>query len=181
VSVSAVDEEYHKENVNPIKLEAFDSGDLGDGNSETGTEEESKQLGAYLTTPNLLAVGLGIVALFLLLAIFKSRGSNQRRSKDWELQEATWGLQNQNDAGWDNVPKGTPAPPPAAAVTQTQSSDIYAAANRVQSDSYGRPAYQSPQPVLQPVRNDTLLDDLIEKPAQQSQQNIDTSFLDDLL
>ena len=181
VSVSAIDEEYHKESVNSIKLEAFDSGDIGDGNSETEPEDESKQLGSYLTTPNLLAIGLAIVALFLLLAIFKSRGSNQRRSKDWELQEATWGLQNQGDAGWDNTPKETPAPPPAATVSQTQSSDIYANANRVQADSYGRPAYQSQQPVLQPVRNDTLLDDLIEKPAQQPQQNIDTSFLDDLL
>jgi type II secretory pathway pseudopilin PulG len=181
VSVSAIDEEYHKENVKPIKLDAFDSGEIGDGNSESGSEEESKQLGSYLTTPNLLAVGLAIVALFLLLAIFKSRGSNQRRSKDWELQEATWGLQNQNEAGWDNVPKGTPAPPPAAAVSQAQSSDIYATTNRVQSDSYGRTVYQSQQPVLQPVRNDALLDDLIEKPAQQPQQNIDTSFLDDLL
>ncbi|MBT6644566.1 MAG: hypothetical protein HOB52_02030, partial [Euryarchaeota archaeon] len=181
VSVSAIDEEYHKESVTPIKLEAFDSGDLGDGNGDTEANDESKQLGSYLTTPNLLAVGLVIVALFLLLAIFKSRGNNQRRSKDWELQEATWGLQNQNDAEWDNGPKGTPDLPPAAAVAQTQSSDIYATANRVQSDSYGRPAYQSQQPVLQPVRNETLLDDLIEKPAQQSQQNIDTSFLDDLL
>jgi hypothetical protein len=58
---------------------------------------------------------------------------------------------------------------------------MHAAANRIQTDSYGRPAYQGQQPVLQPVRNDALLDDLIDKPPQQAQQNIDTSFLDDLL
>jgi hypothetical protein len=180
VSVSAIDDEFNKENVKPIKLDAFDAGDIGGTNGGENGEDESKQLSSYLTTPNLLAIGLAIVALFLILAIFKTRGSNQRRSKDWELQEATWGLQN--DIGWDNVPKGTPTAPAAAAtISQTQSSDIYAAASRVQTDSYGRPAYQSQQPVLQPVRNDTLLEDLIEKPPQQAQQNIDTSFLDDLL
>jgi len=180
VSVSAIDDEFNKENVKPIKLNAFDAGNIGGTNGGENSEDESKQLSSYLTTPNLLAIGLAIVALFLILAIFKTRGSNQRRSKDWELQEATWGLQN--DIGWDNVPKGTPTAPAAAAtISQTQSSDIYAAASRVQTDSYGRPAYQSQQPVLQPVRNDTLLEDLIEKPPQQAQQNIDTSFLDDLL
>nr|MCS5533252.1 hypothetical protein [Candidatus Poseidoniaceae archaeon] len=181
VSVSAIDDDFNKENVKPIKLDAFDAGAIGGVNNGENSEDESKQLSSYLTTPNLLAIGLAIVALFLILAIFKTRGSNQRRSKDWELQEATWGLQN--ESGWDNVPKGLPATTvaPAATISQTQSNDIYAAANRVQTDSYGRPAYQSQQPVLQPVRNDTLLDDLIEKPPQQAQQNIDTSFLDDLL
>jgi len=70
---------------------------------------------------------------------------------------------------------------PAATISQTQSSDLYSAANRIKTDSYGRPAYQSQQPVLQPVTNDALLDDLVGKPPQQAQQNIDTSFLDDLL
>ncbi len=181
VSVSAIDDEYNKENVKPIKLDAFDAGDIGSGNDGESGEEESKQLSSFLTTPNLLAIGLAIIALFLILAIVKTRGGNQRRSKDWELQEATWGLQNQSDAGWENVPEGRPNPPPASSISQAQSSDMHAAANRIQTDSYGRPAYQGQQPVLQPVRNDALLDDLIEKPPQQAQQNIDTSFLDDLL
>jgi hypothetical protein len=181
VSVSAIDNEYNKENVKPIKLDAFDAGNIGSGNDGESSEEESKQLSSFLTTPNLLAIGLAIIALFLILAIVKTRGGNQRRSKDWELQEATWGLQNQSDVGWENVPEGTPNPPPASSISQTQSSEMYAAANRIQTDSYGRPAYQGQQPVLQPVRNDALLDDLIEKPPQQAQQNIDTSFLDDLL
>jgi hypothetical protein len=180
VSVSAIDDEFNKENVKPIKLDAFDAGEIGGENSGDGVEDESKQLSSYLTTPNLLAIGLAIVALFLILAIVKTRGSNKRRSKDWELQEATWGLQSQNDANWDNVPKEMPTPP-AATISQTQSSDLYSAADRIKTDSYGRPAYQSQQPVLQPVINDTLLDELTENPPQQAQQNIDTSFLDDLL
>ena len=66
---------------------------------------------------------------------------------------------------------------PAAA----PASNIYAP-QQTQQDIYGRPAYQPTQPVMQPVQNNELLNELGAGPApKQPSKGIDTSFLDDLL
>ena len=72
---------------------------------------------------------------------------------------------------------------PVPAVPVNQANDIYAAAQRIENqDLYGRPAYQAPQPVMRPVQNNALMNDLAEPNSPQlPQASIDTSFLDDLL
>jgi hypothetical protein len=66
---------------------------------------------------------------------------------------------------------------------QNRGDDIYAAAQRIENqDIYGRPAYQTQQPVMQPAQNNALLNDLSEPTSPQlPKASIDTSFLDDLL
>ena len=102
------------------------------------------------------------------------------RDKSWELQEATWGIQD--DMGWDDSPgfgAATPVAPPPQITSQVQD-DIYSAAQRIESnDPYQRPVYQPQQPVLQP-QNNALLNELNGN-NQAPKPKIDTSFLDDLL
>ena len=151
-----------------------------DGGEEATNENEFSSL---LTTPNLLAAGLLVIALLLLVAIVRSRGGQRSRNQTLELQEATWGIQDDN---WDDV--GVPAPPPMAskavpALDSNQGKNIYAAAQPlVNQDPYGRPEYQPAQPVMQPAQNNALLNDLAGSSSPQlPQASIDTSFLDDLL
>ena len=70
------------------------------------------------------------------------------------------------------------APPPQ--ISPQAENDIYAAAQRIDSNqAYQRPAYQPQQPVLQP-QNNALLNELNDNKETQK-PSIDTSFLDDLL
>jgi len=125
-----------------------------------------------------------LIVVMLLVLIVRARGNASRRSKNWELQEATWGIQ---DSSWDSpAPAAPPAPPaavpaPPPGVSTQQANDIYAAANRIQSQDYGRTPYQPSQPVLQPQVDPSLLDGLLNEPAAPRMPEIDTSFLDDLL
>ena len=106
----------------------------------------------------------------LLVLVLRGRGGRKPgRSKEWELQEATWGIEARS--GWDDVGSfgGQVSPPVEAppAIQPAQQNDIYAAAQRIQQPS---------QPVQQPQR--------WSQPTQQQQPpqgGIDTSFLDDLL
>ena len=138
-----------------------------------------------MTPPNLLAAGLVLLAVFLLIAIVRTRGNQRSMNKSWELQEATWGIQD--DMGsWDDadpIISQVPQTPPPPSVTQAQTNDIYGAAQRLDSNPYERQMYQpqNQQPVLQP-QNQNLLNDLnggqVSAPVK---PKIDTSFLDDLL
>ena len=117
-----------------------------------------------------------------MIAIVRTRGNQRSRNKSWELQEATWGIQD-DFGSWDDIdpmmPSTPQAPPPS--VSQTQSSDIYSAAQRIDSNPYGRETYQPQQPVLQP-QNQNILNDLTGGEASAPvKPKIDTSFLDDLL
>ncbi|MDP6199717.1 MAG: hypothetical protein QF531_03010, partial [Candidatus Poseidonia sp.] len=182
VAVVPYDDAVAKTTVEAIELEAF--GSEGAGTTPDG-EEGQLSLEALLTGPNLLAAGMLLIVLILLVIVVRSRSSAQRRSKSWELQEATWGIQD--GGGWDapsqappnSAPTSTPAPPQG--ISQQQANDIYAAANQIQTDAYGRTAYEAPQPVLQPQVNTDLLDGLLDGPSEPKKPQIDTSFLDDLL
>jgi hypothetical protein len=181
VAVVPFDESVSKSTVESVELLPF-----GETGADSTPTDENGQLSleALLTGPNLIAAGMLLIVVLLLVIIVRSRGNATQRSKSWELQEATWGIQ-END-GWGAStppaapPQSTPAPPPG--ITTQQANDIYAAADRIQGDQYGRPAYQSTQPVLQPQVNTALLDGLLDDPSQAPPSpQIDTSFLDDLL
>jgi hypothetical protein len=140
---------------------------------------ENSDFSSLLTTTNLLAAGLLIVVLFLLVTIVRSRGNQRMRDKSWELQEATWGIQD--DLGWDDAAPVSVAPQVAAPpqITPQVQDDIYSAAQRIDnSNPYQRDLYQQQQPVLQ-SQNSALLNELNNE--QTPKPKIDTSFLDDLL
>ena len=176
IAVSPFDDDRTRVDVQPVEvLPPAQSG----GDSNLG-EEENTDFTALLTTPNLLAAGLLLIAVFLLVAIVRTRNNKRARDKNWELQEATWGIQD--DLGWDDTPGfgavAPVAPPPQ--ISPQAENDIYAAAQRIDSNqAYQRPAYQPQQPVLQP-QNNALLNELNDNKETQK-PSIDTSFLDDLL
>ena len=176
VAVTPYDESVSKETVSTFKLNAFGK----DGTTDDGGDDGGQlSLESLLTGPNLIAAGMLIIVLLLLVLVVRSRGNSNRRSKSWELQEATWGIQQDQD--WDSTPAQAPPAPPQG-VSQQQATDIYAAANQIQTGSYGREVYQAPQPVLQPqqVSNDAF-DALLGESSAPPSPQIDTSFLDDLL
>ena len=181
IAVTPFDELFEREEVDAVMIDAFGKDNAnGDGGQDEALENEFSSL---LTTPNLLAAGLLVVALLLLVAIVRSRGGRRNRDQSLELQEATWGIQ---DDGWGAT--STPAPPPMPSkavpnIEQNKANDLYAAAQPIDNqDLYGRPAYQAPQPVMQPAQNNALLNDLAGPTSPQlPQASIDTSFLDDLL
>ena len=181
IAVTPFDDLFEREEVDAMMLDIFGKDTTNSDGEEEATNEN--QFSSLLTTPNLLAAGLLIIALLLLVAIVRSRGGQRGRNQTLELQEATWGIQDDN---WDGV--NVPAPPPMAskavpALDSNQGKDIYAGAQGIDNqDLYGRPAYQPPQPVMQPAQNNALLNDLAGPTSPQlPQASIDTSFLDDLL
>ena len=181
IAVTPFDDLFEREEVDALMLDTFGKDTSNSDGGEDATNEN--EFSSLLTTPNLLAAGLLVIALLLLVAIVRSRGGQRSRNQTLELQEATWGIQDDN---WDDV--GVPAPPPmpskaVPALDPNQGENIYAAAQPlVNQDPYGRPAYQPAQPVMQPAQNNALLNDLAGSSSPQlPQASIDTSFLDDLL
>ena len=178
IGVVPYDETLAKTTVEAVKLDAL--GDAASGDQQ-GDDGGQLSIEALLTGPNLIAAGMVLIILLLLVIIVRSRSNSSQRAKSWELQEATWGIQ---DNGWGSQPpvappSGAPAPPPG--ITTQQANDIYAAAEKIQTDTLGRTAYQPEQPVLKPQVNQALLDGLLDEPAEPKMPQIDTSFLDDLL
>jgi hypothetical protein len=177
VGVTVKDDLYEKQAISPVKLGAYEAGAAsGDDGQEAN---EGTDFSSLLTTPNLLAAGLFLTAIILFIAVVRTRGNQRGRSKSWELQEATWGIQDEQ--GWGDAPASPPPASAPAAAASVPAPDMYAPPAG-QQDIYGRPAYQPAQPVMQPVQNNDLLNDLgVGSAAKQQNQSIDTSFLDDLL
>ena len=178
IAVSPFDDFTNRKLVQPVKIDPV---------SITGQEisqpsDDSNDFASLLTPPNLIAAGLILLALFLVLAIVRTRGNQKSRNKSWELQEATWGIQDDFDS-WDDVDpimSQIPQTPPPG-ISQSQTNDIYSAAQRMDSNPYGRETYQPQQPVLQP-QNQNIMNDLTGGNANTPvKPKIDTSFLDDLL
>ena len=180
VAISPFDEVTNRNMVESVKIDPVSQS----GVIKEDIEDDSNDFASLLTPPNLLAAGLVLLAVILLVAIVRTRGNQRSRNKSWELQEATWGIQD--DLGsWDDVDpiiSQVPQTPPPS-VSQAQTADIYGAAQRMESNPYDRQMYQPEvqQPVLQP-QNQNLLKDLNGGQASTPvKPKIDTSFLDDLL
>ena len=168
VGVSAKDDVNNRKVIQSLRIGPIDStenSDKGDDGKDSTTD-----LGELLTTDNLIIAGMVLISLLLLLLVIRGRGRKPARNKEWELQEATWGIEARS--GWDDVGSfgGQVAPPvaPPPSIQPAQQDDIYAAAQRIQQPS---------QPAM-PQRWEQQT-----QPAQQQkpQGAIDTSFLDDLL
>jgi len=179
VGVVPYDDSVAKSTVESVKVDPLQTGEQ-DG--ETSDETGQLSLDSLLTGPNIIAAGMIIIILLLLILVVRSRGASSRKAKGWELQEATWGIQ---DKDWSDVPPAPPsmaAPAPPQGVSTQQANDIYAAADQILATSTGREVYQQQQPVLRPQADPSLLDGLLdEAPATSKMPQIDTSFLDDLL
>ena len=179
IAVVPYDDAVAKSTVNAVKLNPLDSS--GNGNQQDDGNNQLT-LDTLLTTPNLIAFGMLLIIMLLLILVVRSRGEQSQRSKRWELQEATWGIQ---DSSWDMPPLAM-APPvrgmSGSELSAQDSADIYAAANQIRSESTGRTAYQGQQPVLRPQQQSSAFDELMNdaQPTPKMPQ-IDTSFLDDLL
>jgi len=171
VGVAAKDSEVNREIIDSTKIEPIGSSGNGDADDGGDGDDSSTNLGELLSTDNLILAGLVLITVILLVLVFRGRGGKSGGSKDWELQEATWGIQARD--GWDDTGSfggqvAAPVSPPPA-IKPAQQNDIYAAAQRIQEPT---------QPVQQQQSQRW------SQPAQQQQPaqgGIDTSFLDDLL
>ena len=172
IGVAAKDDINSRQQIDSQMIDSFnaeESGDSGDSDSDDSTTD----LGELLTSDNMVLAGMILIALLLLILVVRGRGNKSERNKEWELQEATWGIQARD--GWDDVGSfgGNVAPPvaPPPGIKPAQQDDIFAAAQRIQQPT--QPAQQQP---AQPQR--------WSQPAQKQQPaqgDLDTSFLDDLL
>jgi hypothetical protein len=111
-----------------------------------------------------------LIIVILLLLVVRGGGGGGR-DKNYELQEATWGIQARS--GWDegagfSGAGGELAQAPQAIIAPQHKQNIIGAAQRIEGES----ASHWQQPDQQPAQ-----------PAQPQagQDSIDTSFLDDLL
>ena len=162
VGVSASDRVYDKQIIDSTRVDS--PGSSSGGDSDSDDESSTTNFGELLTTDNMIIAGMILITLLLLLLLVRGRGRKPAKNREWELQEATWGIQARD--GWDDVGSfgGQVAPPvaPPPAIQPKQQSDIYSSSERVQQPQEAQPQRWS-------------------QPSQQSQPGIDTSFLDDLL
>ena len=169
IGVSAMDDSIMREIIDSTKIDPRDDSG-GNGGSDDG-DGSSTDLGELLSSDNMLLLGMILVSLILLILVLRGRGKKPARNKEWELQEATWGIQARD--GWDDVGSfgGQVSPPvaPPPSIQPAQQNDIYAAAQRIQQPPVTQPTQQQPQRWSQPTQQ------------QPPQGGIDTSFLDDLL
>lgn len=160
VGISLVDEfSITKEKIDSVKIDPAGSS----GNTEDGDKgSSSTNLSDLLTTENILLAGLVLISLILLLLVVRGRGSKSSRNSEWELQEATWGIQSGD--GWDSpgsfaTQAKAPASPPPTMMRKQQPIIHQTADKNIQQD------IQQPQRWSQPNK----------------EPEVDTSFLDDLL
>ncbi len=169
IAVSAMDDDSNKKNVIAYELLPAEKDDSGTGADDGLSNAESTQF-SDLMTPEAILIGafVLIIAILLLLVV---RGGRGGRDKNYELQEATWGIQSRS--GWDDDigfsgASAQPTQAPQAVIAPQSEQNIIGAAQRIESQSTNN--WQQPEPqIAQP------------KQPQGGQSSIDTSFLDDLL
>ena len=49
----------------------------------------------------MIIAGMILITLLLLLLLVRGRGRKPAKNREWELQEATWGIQARD--GWDDI------------------------------------------------------------------------------
>ena len=187
VAVTPVDDEFEKKGVSTVLVESLvELGGTDNGESGDGFDFES-----LITTPNLIIAGLALAVVFLFLMVTRSLGGRKRNkeSKTWQIQEATWGIQDDPFGGYASSAPPVPAPPQTPAPAQDFSSVTQSAQNIQQNNPYDREIYQTQNTVLQPVYDqpsqanigNDVLSGLYGNETKKADSNIDTSFLDDLL
>ena len=150
IGVSAMDDNSNKKNIIAYELEPAEidnSGAVDEGVSNSESTEFSD-----LMTPEVILIGAFalIIAILLLLVV---RGGRNSRDKNYELQEATWGIESRS--GWDEDIgfSGTTVQPiqaPQALVAPQSEQNIIGAAQRIESqntNNWQQPAPQPAQPV----------------------------------
>lgn len=165
VGVSAMDDDSNKKNIIAYELSPAEKDDSGTGIDDELAKSESSQF-SNLMTPEAVLIGAFALIIVILLLLVVRGGGRGGRDKNYELQEATWGIQPRS--GWDEGVgfSGTEtqlSQAPQAVIAPQQEQNIIGAAQRIESQSTNN--WQQPQPA-QP---------------QVGQGSIDTSFLDDLL
>jgi len=139
-------------------------GTTSGGDEKSDAENDSTQFSDYLTTQNMLASGLGLLSIILLIAILRGGRRGGSRDKEWEIQEATWGVDIQSRSEWDDMAPVVSSPPAVPGMPQSHiESTLMSGAQRIETQQQT----------------------FTQQPAQQQQppssSGIDTSFLDDLL
>ena len=169
IGVSAMDDDSNRKNIIAYELEPAEIDNSGSGVNEGVSNSESSEF-SDLMTPEAILIGAFalIIAILLLLVV---RGGRSSRDKNYELQEATWGIQSRS--GWDDDigfsgASVQPTQAPQALVAPQYEQNIIGAAQRIESQNTNNWQQPAPQPA-QPAQ------------PQDSQSSIDTSFLDDLL
>jgi hypothetical protein len=170
IGVSAMDDDSNKKNIVAYELIPAEKDDTGTGTDDELSKSESSQF-SNLMTPEGVLIGAFFLIIVILLLLVVRGGGRGGRDKNYELQEATWGIQARS--GWDegigfSGAGGELAQAPQAVIAPQQKQNIIGAAQRIEGESashWQQPAQQPAQPA-QP---------------QAGQGSIDTSFLDDLL
>ena len=154
-----------EKSVTPILLNTIDANPIDQNGDADGTEFS---LNSLVTQEVLLAIGLALIATLLLILVVRRKNVMPKGvSKDWQLQESTWGIDNDwNEPSYSSTPVTTDQLPqqPQNVISQ-----------QPQYGQYGREMYTPQQPILQPVQQNQV------QSAPQPSSPIDTSFLDDLL
>lgn len=167
IGVSAMDDDSNKKNIVAYELRPAEKDSSGTGGSDDVSTSESSQF-SNLMTPEGVLIGAFVLIIVILLLLVVRGGGRGGRNKNYELQEATWGIQARS--GWDegigfSGVGGQLAQAPQAVVAPQHEQNIIGAAQRIENE---KPSHWQ-QPALQPA------------PPQEGQGAIDTSFLDDLL
>ena len=156
-----------KSQVAPIFLSALEID--GTSESEDSTSLETNDLGTILSSDNVLLGLLGIVAIILVFLLVRRGGKSDKYEKQYQIQEATWGINPEDEwgqMGWNMPPAQTPINtdvPMNSPIPPAVESNLFQAAQRIQQNSL--PDLETP-----PISN-----------GENKSSSIDTSFLDDLL
>jgi sugar lactone lactonase YvrE len=170
IGVSAMDDDSNKKNIVAYELMPAEKEDSGTGVDDGLSQSESTQF-SDLMTPEAVLIGAFVLIIAVLLLLVIRGGGRGGRDKNYELQEATWGIQARS--GWDDSVgfSGAGAQPtqaPQAVIAPQYEQNIIGAAQRIDNQSANN--WQQPEPQsTQPAQ------------PQGGQSSIDTSFLDDLL
>ena len=167
ISVTPYASDVVKSQVAPIFLSALEIDDTSE--SEDSTSLETNDLGTILSSDNVLLGLLGIVAIILVFLLVRRGGKSDKYEKQYQIQEATWGINPEDEwgqMGWNMPPAQTPINtdvPMNSPIPPAVESNLFQAAERIQQNSL--PDLETP-----PISN-----------GENKSSSIDTSFLDDLL
>ncbi len=98
IGVSAMDDDSNKKNIIAYELMPAEKDDTGTGTSDELAKSDSSQFSSLMTPESVLIGAFFLIIVILLLLVIRG-GGRGGRDKNYELQEATWGIQARS--GWD--------------------------------------------------------------------------------